>query len=284
MFKNKKIEINGSKILNTLLPIFLAFFIGGIIILLIGENPFEVYKILFEKSLFTKKGFSNTLHHASPLIITALAIAITFKANIFNMGVEGQFLLGGFFAGIAGYMLPIDSPILLKVVCMVIGAFFGILFALIPAVLKAYFHVDELVITLTLNYALVKILEYLSSGPFRADGAGYVATPMIKDEAMFTRFGSSYVTMFFVISIIVLIIMAFIMKRTKLGYEITAIGKNPDFAEGTGMMVQRKIVLLMCISGALAGLAGAGHMMSQEFRYTLSFSGTTGIGWDGMVC
>lgn len=283
MFKNKKININGSKILNTLLPVILAFVIGGIIIALIGENPIEVYKILFGKSLFTSKGFSNTLHHASPLIITALAIAVTFKADIFNMGVEGQFVLGGFFAGIAGFMLPIESPIMLKIACIVIGAIFGILFALVPAILKAYFHVDELVITLTLNYAIVKVLEYLSSGPFRADGAGYVATPMINENAMFQRLGDGYITMFFIVSIVVLILIAFVLKKTKLGYEITAIGKNPDFAEATGMRVRRKIIILMCLSGALAGIAGAGHMMSQEFRYTLSFSGATGIGWDGML-
>ena len=79
------------------------------------------------------------------------------------------------------------------------------------------------------------------------------------------------------------IVMTFIFRKTKLGLQITAIGNNPDFAEATGMRVRRKIILLMCISGALAGLAGSGQMMSEKFKYTLTFSGTTGLGWNGML-
>ena len=87
-------------ILNSLIPIIAAFILGGIVILLLGENPLTTYGILISKSLFTGKGILNTLHYAAPMILTGLAIAVTFKANIYNMGVEGQMLLGGFFAGI----------------------------------------------------------------------------------------------------------------------------------------------------------------------------------------
>ncbi|MDD3402124.1 MAG: ABC transporter permease [Hespellia sp.] len=281
----KKSDYIGPKVLNTLLPVGLAFLIGGIIILCIGENPLEAYRIMLGKSLFTAKGFLNTLHYASPLLLTGLAIAITFKANLFNMGVEGQLLVGGFFAGIAGASLDLTSPVMQKVVCMLVGIGCGVLFALIPALLRAFFHVDEMVVTLMLNYAMIKVLEYLSSGPFREAGSGYVCTPVIHESAMFQRLGigNSRLTMFFFLAFAILLIMTFIFKKTKLGMEITAIGKNPDFAEATGMRVRRKIIILMCISGALAGLAGAGHMMSEKFKYTLGFSGTTGLGWDGML-
>lgn len=280
--KKKKMHFS-SQIANTILPVLLAFIIGGIIIAMIGENPFEAFRIMLGKSLFTAKGFGNTLHYAAPLLLTGLAIAITFKANIFNMGVEGQLLLGGFFSGIVGASLQIGSPLVTKLLCMLTGMVCGALFALIPALLKAYFHVDEMVVTLTLNYAMIKILEYLSSGPFREAGSGYVCTSTISENAMFSRLGNSKITFFFIIALAVLFFMAFVMKRTKLGYEITAIGKNPEFAEACGMRVRRKIVVLMCLSGALAGLAGSGQMMSEMFKYTLSFSGTTGLGWDGML-
>ncbi len=159
------------------------------------------------------------------------------------------------------------------------------MFALVPAILRAYFHVDEMVVTLMLNYAMIKVLEYLSSGPFREAGSGYVCTPTINGSAMFKRLGidNSRLTMFFFLALAVLIVMTFIFRKTKLGLQITAIGNNPDFAEATGMRVRRKIILLMCISGALAGLAGSGQMMSEKFKYTLTFSGTTGLGWDGML-
>lgn len=279
---NKKEKIV-TLILNSFLPVLLAFVIGGVVISLIGENPFKTYWVLIEKSLFTPVGFMNTLHYAAPLILTGLAIAVTFKANIYNMGVEGQMLLGGFFAGIAGAYLPDMNSVVHKIICLLIGVLCGMLFALVPAILKAKYKVNEMVVTLMLNYAVLKTLEFLSTGVFRDVSSGYVATPTIKAGAMFSRFGRSRLTAFFIIAIIVLVIMYFVMKKSKLGYEITAIGKNLEFAEATGMNVGKKIIYMMLISGALSGLAGAGYMMSEQFKFTLGFSGTPGLGWDGML-
>ena len=258
-------------ILNSVFPVILAFIIGAVIILAIGENPIETYGILIRKSLLSSKGFMNTLHYAAPLILTGLAIAITFKANIYNMGVEGQMLLGGFFAGIVGAYLPISNPLLSKVVCFVVAILCGMLFALIPAILKAKCNVNEMVVTLMLNYAMAKTLEFLTTGIFRDKSAGYVATPTVQDAAMFHRIGTSRMTMFFVIAVIILIVMYFLMNKSKLGYETT------------GMNVGRKIIIMMLISGALAGIAGAGWMLSDQFKYTLSFSANPGLGWDGML-
>lgn len=280
MKKNEKVI---KTILNSVLPIILAFLIGGLIILGIGENPIATYGLLIRKSLFTMKGFMNTLHYAAPLILTGLAIAITFKANIYNMGVEGQMLLGGFFAGIVGAYLPEMNSVVQKIICFGVAIICGMIFALIPALLKAKCNVNEMVVTLMLNYAMVKALEFLTTGVFRDKGAGYVATPTINDGAMFQRIGTSRLTMFFAIVVIVLIIMAIVMNKSKLGYEIKTIGKNAEFAEATGMNVGKKIVLIMLISGALSGMAGAGWMMSDQFKFTLGFSGNPGLGWDGML-
>lgn len=273
----------GPKLLNSVLPVLLAFFIGGIIMVCIGENPLHAYGIMLGKSLFTAGGFANTLHYASPLILTGLAIAITFKANIFNMGVEGQLLFGGFFAGVVGAYIEVGNSVLHKLLCILVAMLCGVLFAMVPALLKAWFHVDEMVVTLTLNYAMVKVLEYLATGPFREAGSGYVCTPTVLESSMFFRLGNTRLTPFFFVALAVFAAMWFVMKRTRLGYEITAIGKNPEFAEATGMRVRRKVILLMALSGALAGLAGAGYMLSEQYKYTLSFSGNPGLGWDGML-
>lgn len=270
-------------ILNSVVPVVLAFVIGAFIILAIGEDPIETYGILIQKSLLSGKGFMNTLHYASPLILTGLAIAVTFKANIYNMGVEGQMLLGGFFAGIVGAYLPVSNSLLSKLICFLVAILCGMVFALIPAVLKARCNVNEMVVTLMLNYAIAKILEFLTTGIFRDKSAGYVATPTVQDTAMFQRLGTSRMTLFFVIAMVILVCMYFVMKKSKLGYEITAIGKNPEFAEATGMNVGKKIIIMMLISGALSGIAGAGWMLSDQFKYTLSFSANPGLGWDGML-
>lgn len=270
--------------LNSSLPVLLAFIVGGIVIACIGEDPLTAYGLLFEKSLLTPKGFLNTLHNAAPLILTGLAIAVTFKANIYNMAVEGSCMLGGFFAGIVGATLSTGlNPVATQAVCLLVGVVSGIVFAILPAVLKARFHVDEMVVTLMLNYALQKVLEYLATGVFRDTGSGYVCTPVIHDNAMFNRMGGFRITPFFFIAIAVFIMMLVVMKRTKLGYEIAAMGKSPSFSEAMGMRMSRKIMILMIISGALSGLAGAGWMMSEKFKYTLDFSGNPGLGWDGML-
>ena len=263
--KKKDSIIKG--IVNSVLPVILAFAFGAIIIAAIGESPLETYGVLIRKSLLTEKGFMNTLHYASPLILTGLAIAITFKANLYNMGAY----------------LNISNPFISKMICFLVAIICGMLFALIPAILKAKCNVNEMVVTLMLNYAVSKTLEFLTTGVFKDKSAGYVATPTIKEDVMFKRFGASRMTMFFVIAMIILVIMYFVMKKSKLGYEITAIGKNPEFAEATGMNVGKKIIIMMLISGALSGIAGAGWMLSDQFKYTLTFSANPGLGWDGML-
>lgn len=277
----KKSTLNN--LLNSAIPVLLALLVGAIVILSIKENPLTTYWVLVKKSLFTLKGFSSTLHYAGPMILTGLAIAVTFKANIFNMGVEGQFLVGGFFAGVVGSMVGGFDPITSKIIVLLVGMLCGMLFALIPALLKAYFRVDELVVTLMLNYAMIKVLEFLATGPFRNQGSGYVCTDTVSQSSMFTRAGNTRLTGFFFIVMAVFALMYLVMKKSKLGYEIDAIGLNPSFAEAVGMRVKKKVIILMLISGALAGLAGSGYMLSEQYKYTLSFSGTPGIGWDGML-
>ncbi len=279
-----KIENNLKTILNCVIPVLMAFIVGGIVIFAINENPFEVYGILIKKSLLTGTGFLNTLHYAGPLILTGLAIAITFKANIYNMGVEGSLLAGGFAAGIVAVQLSGLPSIALKLICITTAAVFGMAYAWIAAVLKVKFRANEMVVTMMMNYALAKVLEYLATTVFRDTGNGYVCTSIVPENAMFSRiFGKSRLTVFFFFVVIILAIIYILMKKSRLGYEITSMGKNFEFAEATGMNVGRTIIKIMLISGALAGIAGGGWMLEDQYRYTLSFSANPGLGWDGML-
>lgn len=270
-------------LVNSIAPVLGAFLVGAIVIAAVGENPLSTYGRMIARSLFDPDGLLRTLHVAGPLILTGLAIAITFKANIFNMGVEGQALLGGFFAGIVGAQLPGLAPAAHVSLCLLVGVGCGVAFAMVPAILKAFFHVNEMVVTLMLNYAAAEALTFLSEGVFRDKAAGYVATPMIRDSAMFLKLSGGDLTGFFFIAVAVFLAILFVVRRGRLGYEIDAIGKNIEFAEAAGMRVRRKILVVMVLSGAISGLAGAGWMLSERFRYTLAFSGSPGLGWDGML-
>lgn len=271
-------------IMNTIFPLVIAFLIGALIILLMGENPLNTYYQMISKSLFETTGLWRTFHVAAPLILTGLAIAVTFKANVFNMGVEGQAVLGGFSAAIAGSYLQISNPGLHILVCVTAAVVVGMIAALIPAVLKAYFNVNEIVVTLMLNYVIVELLMFLCEGTFKDPSpAGYVSTPKILSSAMINKIGFGDLTGFTFAAILLTVILLIIMKKTKLGYEIHAIGYNQEFAEATGVHVRKKIITLMLLSGALSGMAGAGWMLSEKFRYSVQFSGAPGLGWDGML-
>ena len=270
-------------ILNAIVPITIAFLIGSVAIILAKDNPLTTYGVLFQKSLFNVQGLLKTLHYAAPLILTGLAIAVSFKAGLFNMGIEGQLLVSGFTVAILGYEFSYLPSMVLIPLCLVSGALVGMITAIIPAVLKAFYNVNEMVVTLLLNYAIIQVLEYLTSTIFRNPSSGYVSTNMIGSNAIITRILDSKLTAFFFIAIGVFIIIYIIMKKSKLGFEITAMGKNRFFAEASGMNVKKKVIIIMLISGALAGLAGAGWMLGEKFSYTLDFSGTPGLGWDGML-
>lgn len=280
--KQKIIDL-GLVSINSVIPILLAFLLGAIAILIAKENPLTTYGVLFGRSLFQYTGFMKTLHQAAPLILTGLAIAFSFKAGLFNMGIEGQLLTSGFVVAILGHKLQAWPAEILIPFLLIIGVIVGVLTALIPTLLKAYFNVNEMVVTLLLNYAIASVLEYLTSNVFRDPSSGYVSTPMIGTNAIITRLFDSRVTLFFFISLFVFGVMYVIFNHSKLGFEITAMGKNRPFAEATGMGIRKKIIVIMLTSGALAGLAGAGWMMSEKFSYTLSFSGVPGLGWDGML-
>lgn len=273
------------KVASTLTPILIAFLIGAVAIILANENPLSTYYVLISKSLFNIKGLLKTLHYAAPLILTGLAIAVSFKAGLFNMGIEGQLISSGFVVAVLGYRLAFLPSGILIPLLLLIGILVGVIMSLLPAFLKAKYNVNEMVVTLLLNYAIFSVLEYLTSNVefFRDPSSGYVSTYIVGSNAIIQRIGDSKLTLFFFITIIVFVIMYFVFNRSKLGFEINAMGKNRCFAESTGMEIQKKTMYIMMLSGALAGLAGAGWMLSEKFAYTLDFSGTPGLGWDGML-
>jgi len=281
--KNIKITVVSYQILNAIIPILIAFAIGSIAIIIAKDNPLNAYWIMIEESLFDFDGIMKTLHYAAPLILAGLAIGVSFKAGLFNMGIEGQIISAGFVVAVLGYRLAYLPSGLLIPMLIFSGMLTGVLVAVIPAFLKSRYNVNEMVVTLLLNYAIMEVLEYLTSTVFRNPQSGYVSTNMIGTNAIMQRLFGSKLTLFFFIVVIVFVIMYIVFKHSKLGFEITAIGKNKIFSEASGMNLQKKVMIIMLTSGALAGLAGAGWMMGEKYAYTLSFSGVPGLGWDGLL-
>lgn len=275
-------KMNIHTIFESMIPIIVALIVGYIIILLSGFNPNEAYISLLQGSFGSTTQILNTLFAATPLIFTGLATAISFKAGLYNMGAEGQFYIGAFFATYVGITFTNLPPLLHVSAALGAGMLGGVLFALVPAVIRAYFNVDEMVTTLMLNYVAILFTTYLASYPFRAPGSSNPETIAIESSATIGRMAStSQLHYGFLIAAFVFVIVYVLLNRTVFGYEIESIGKNRSFSASMGMNVPLKIVFIILTSGVISGLAGAVEVLGTHRKF---FSGMgADYGWTGLT-
>lgn len=244
----------------SLLAVVLGLLAGAILMFFIGSNPVEGYTYLFQGGLKNMERIGNTLATAAPLIFTGLSVAFAFRTGLFNIGAAGQMLIGGFVATAIGLSLDLSRPLLLAV--MIIGGFVGgAIWAYVPGLLKAKFNVHEVVSTIMMNWIAYWTVYYLVPMYFKGEfleteSAKLPDKATLKVPFLSEMFAGSYINMGMFLGVIAVIIIAFIIDRTTLGFELKAVGFNRHSAEYAGMSVNRSIILSMAISGGLAGLAG----------------------------
>lgn len=270
---------------DVLVPLLFAFGVGSIFSLICGCNPFTLYSYIIKKAFFSVGGLLNTLGYTTPIIITGMATALSIRANMYNMGIEGQVFLGAFTAALAGYMIKGVPTALHVTLCLLIGAAFGAVYALIPGLLKAKLRVNEVVTTVMLNSIATQVTGFLTQS-YLGTGDAYAHTEFIEQTARLAKLNSKYrCTTAIFIALAIWLILYFILKKTKFGYEIDCIGKQWEFADAVGMHVSRKIVVIFVVGGALAGIAGATEILGVNYNFVNTFSANPGIGWDGFfVC
>ena len=279
--------------LNTLLipvlAVLTAVIVGGIIIALVGGNPFNAYLGLIQGSFGSAKALSETAVWSTPYILAGLAVAVAFKGGLFNIGAEGQLALGAVMAALIGYALPgwlgMDLPAVIHIPLAVgLGMLAGALWAAIPGALKAYTGGHEVINTIMMNYIALNITSYLLNGPMKDPSPLNVVarTPEIAASARIPPiFPDLRVHWGFIFALIIAVIIWWLLWKTTLGFEIRTVGANPDAARYAGVDVKRTIVLTMAISGALAGLAGAIEVTALNYRHELGFS--IGYGFDAIA-
>jgi general nucleoside transport system permease protein len=202
---------------------------------------------------------SGTLVRATPLLLTGLAVAIAFRAGVFNIGVEGQFLLGAAAATAMALLLPTLSPILVIPAVLVAGSIAGAIWASIAAILRARFHVLEVISTILLNFVAANLLSYLVRGPMQEPTHVYPQTPTIPKSAQLPHLGPvTRLHVGFVIAILACIASWWLIRYTAGGFRLRVVGANPHAARSAGLIdVERVTTRAFLASGALAGLAGA---------------------------
>ena len=247
--------------IKSVMAVILGLIAGALLMLIMGFNPVEGYKFLFQGGLKNLERIGNTIATATPLMLTGLSVAFAFKTGLFNIGTPGQMLFGGFCSIAVGLSLDLPKMILVPIV-VAVGIIGGALWAIVPGVLKAKFNVHEVVSSIMMNWVAYWIVYYMVPQYFK--GEFLETESRMLPEAATLRvnwlseiFKGSYINLGIFLALIAVLVIWFTLNKTVLGYELKAVGFNRFGAEYAGMPVNRNIVISMMIAGALSGLAGA---------------------------
>jgi general nucleoside transport system permease protein len=267
-------------LLGPVLAVAIAVVVGGILVAAVGQNPFYVYAILIEGGLVGWPNLSVALQLTTPLIFTGLAVATSFRAGLWNIGAEGQMLMGALAAGIVGY--AVHAPTLLHIPLCVAGAFLGgALWASLPALLRVYLGVNELVVCLMMNPIALLVTGYVAARVLKAPGPTN-KLPDVLDSAVLPNFSLfSQLNAGIFIALACCAIVGVINHATVRGFEWKVIGLNPRFAHYGGVDVRGNALAAFILSGGIAGLAGAEQVLGVYKGFYDNFS--PGYGFDGIA-
>lgn len=275
-----------NRVINILVPaisIILGLLVGALVMLFSGYDPIAGYIALWNGIFGDSYAIGETIRQISPYILAGLAVAFAFRTGLFNIGVEGQLMVGWFAAVYVGAAFELPMYIHLPF-ALLAAALAGALWGLIPGILKATLRVHEVIVTIMMNYVALHVVNALiktvSGGSYKTDKI----QPTASLRSDFLSNLTDYSTLHFgiLVALVMAVVMWFILEKTKTGYELKSVGFNENASQYAGMNVKKNIVLSMVISGAFAGLGGAMEGLGT-FGNMTNQAGFTGIGFDGIA-
>jgi simple sugar transport system permease protein len=283
----------GRKVLVPLVAVALGFVLGSIVVLLTGKNPLLMFNAIIRglTGIDISRGGFNPRHigelviQSMPIILTGLSVGFAFRTGLFNIGAEGQLMMGSLAA--TAVALTVKAPAFIHVpLIMAAGMAAGAAWGAIPGFLKARFNVHEVVVTIMLNYTALHINNWTILNVFksvdRVKTAEFPATALLKDQWLADLTNGSRLNWGFIPVIMAIIAFWFILEKTTFGFSLRAVGFNKDGARYAGMKVNRNIVMSMVIAGACAGLAGA-IITTGTFSFGRTLASAEGYGFDGIA-
>lgn len=256
-----------------LIALGLALAFGGVLLWIFGANPLATYAAMAEGAFGQRYHVSETILRAIPLMLTGLAVGIAFRMLFWNIGAEGQFAWGVVAATWVALFLPErvgGIPQWAVLPLMLVAAFCaGAVWGLIPAVLKTALRVNEIITTLMFNYVALLWMQYLYTGSWKdPEGFGFPGSAQFPQHAWLPRLPLDLGRVHYglVLAIVVAFLVWLVLDRTRWGFEIKVIGKNPLAARYAGMDIARNVLLVMCVSGGVAGLAGFSQVAGVAHR------------------
>lgn len=283
-----------SRLIDAFMPVFAtlaALVLGAVMLLFLKVNPIEAYQALWDGAFGSSNAFAETLVKATPLLLVALGICISFRGDVINIGGEGQMIIGAIFATWVGLTFTSLQGWFVITLAMLAGFLGGAVWGGIPGFLKAYFRVNEILSTVMMNAIAVQVMNFLLRGPMidpsQAELASKIPqTARLLEIFRLPRLAPTRLHLGALIAGILAILVYILLWRTTLGYRIRAVGQNPHASRYAGIKVPRYIVLALLFSGAFAGLAGAIQVYGVNYRMITdgSASGFTGsAGFNGIV-
>ena len=271
-------------LLAPLVAIVAALAIAGILIAIAGAPVLDAYRLIITGAFGTRLGFTETLTRATPLMLTGLAAAVAFRARLWNIGAEGQFYLGAIaVAAVASTVFAGWPPYLLIPAALLTGAIAGMLMLLLPLGLRLRFGVDEVVTSLLLNFVAILFVSMMIEGPLKDPLAfGWPQSiPVGADAALPKLIERSRLHIGLVIAIVIAVLVYFLQSRTVFGLQSRAAGLSPTAAVFAGVPLAKTLIKVACLSGGLAGLAGAIEVLGVKGYVTTDLS--PGYGYSGII-
>jgi simple sugar transport system permease protein len=257
--------------------IFCALFIG-----INGMNPITVYLKMANGAFGSSYGISETLVKAIPLLLCGLGVSIAYRIQIWNIGAEGQFAVGALAAtSITIYWPNLPEPLMIPAM-VVMGTLGGAIWGLLTAIPRAYFQVNELITSLMLNYVALLLMNYFVFGPWKdPKGFNFPGTPIFEPYEQLLTIGGTRLHLGLIYGLIAVALYAFFIHYSKWGYELRLIGANPSAAKYAGIHINKHILIVMMISGGLAGLAGMSEVSGVTHR--LMYGISPGYGYTAII-
>lgn len=266
--KNQRLQRMLVTSASSLIAVFVALCICAVILLITGKDPVEAYRTLFGAAGETKV-LQGALNRATPLMISAAAVAIGFKMNLFNIGVEGQMRVALLTTAVAGAAVDLPAPLHI-LFCFVIAMGTGAIWAAFAGWLKVKRGVNEVISTIMLNFVALSLVAWAFDSFFKiesSDGGLLVKTEELPTSAWFPDIVDRRLNGMFIIAVLVLVLFYVLVWKTKFGFQLRASGANPGASRVTGVNPKRMVMISMLLSGALAGLVGMRALLGDVHAY-----------------
>jgi general nucleoside transport system permease protein len=268
----------GEAVLIAAVPILLALIVNGILLAALGRDPFSFYADMFDRGLIQWQGFQESIIRSAPLLLIAAGLIVAFRANLWNLGVDGQFLLGAALtAGFAPSLFDALGTWPMLVITMVIAALIGAAWTLIPALLRGRYGVNEIITTLMMSFIGIGVANVLVKGPFKTDVGGVARTDVVAFNDRFPLLFDTRIHLGFAIAVAAILGVHVLMTRTSLGLRLRVLGANPRAALHAGLRPVRLTLIAFVISGALIGLSGSVEILGVQGSFRADFNPAYGL-------